>query len=95
MALLINDACINCGVCVPECPNNAIVEGDEHFRIRAGRCTECIDVEGGPTCRSLCPIDNCIEVNPRRVETPEELRAKKKRIDARSRVEEALALLDL
>ncbi|MFA5732106.1 MAG: 4Fe-4S binding protein, partial [Acidithiobacillus sp.] len=24
MSLLINDQCINCDVCEPECPNNAI-----------------------------------------------------------------------
>lgn len=28
--LVINpDECIDCGVCIPECPVNAIVEGDE------------------------------------------------------------------
>jgi ferredoxin len=31
MALLINEDCINCGACVPECPNTAIyVGGDEY-----------------------------------------------------------------
>jgi ferredoxin len=27
MAIVITDACINCGACEPECPNNAIYEG--------------------------------------------------------------------
>ena len=27
MAIMITDACINCGACEPECPNNAIYEG--------------------------------------------------------------------
>ena len=27
MAIKINDECINCGACEPECPNNAIYEG--------------------------------------------------------------------
>ena len=27
MAIKITDACINCGACEPECPNNAIYEG--------------------------------------------------------------------
>ncbi len=27
MAIIITDACINCGACEPECPNNAIYEG--------------------------------------------------------------------
>ncbi|MFQ5760892.1 MAG: 4Fe-4S binding protein, partial [Acidiferrobacterales bacterium] len=30
MSLLITDACINCDVCEPECPNNAIYEGAEY-----------------------------------------------------------------
>ena len=28
MALMITDECISCGVCLPECPNEAIVEDD-------------------------------------------------------------------
>ncbi len=28
MALMINDECIACDACVPECPNDAISEGD-------------------------------------------------------------------
>ena len=28
MALLINDECIACDACIPECPNDAISEGD-------------------------------------------------------------------
>jgi len=27
MALMITDECINCDVCEPECPNNAIFMG--------------------------------------------------------------------
>mgnify|MGYP005842909693 FL=1 len=27
MAITITEACINCGACEPECPNNAIYEG--------------------------------------------------------------------
>ena len=33
MALMITDECINCDVCEPECPNGAIYQGDEEFRI--------------------------------------------------------------
>lgn len=28
MAIRITDECINCGACEPECPNNAIYEGN-------------------------------------------------------------------
>lgn len=34
MALMITDECISCGVCLPECPNEAIVEDNGVFRIR-------------------------------------------------------------
>ena len=28
MATIITDECINCGVCEPECPNDAIDDGE-------------------------------------------------------------------
>ncbi len=82
MALQITDECINCGVCEPECPNQAIFFADEldYFRIRAGRCTECVGSFDEPQCKKLCPIDGCIIVNPNRVETHEQLERKAKRI---------------
>jgi len=33
MALMITDECINCDVCEPECPNNAIFQGEEIYQI--------------------------------------------------------------
>ena len=35
MALLITDECINCDVCEPECPNQAISQGEEIYQIEA------------------------------------------------------------
>lgn len=80
MALQITDECINCGVCEPECPNQAIFFADDTFRIRAGRCTECVGTHDEPQCKKLCPIDGCIIVNPDRIETREQLERKAKRI---------------
>ncbi|MCL5052131.1 MAG: 4Fe-4S binding protein, partial [Gammaproteobacteria bacterium] len=40
MSLLINDQCINCDVCEPECPNNAISMGTRIYVIDPGLCTE-------------------------------------------------------
>ena len=37
MALMITDECINCDVCEPECPNEAISMGDGLLRHRAGQ----------------------------------------------------------
>ena len=42
MALMITDECINCDVCEPECPNNAISQGDEIYIIDPAKCTECV-----------------------------------------------------
>ncbi|MCS6979163.1 MAG: 4Fe-4S dicluster domain-containing protein [Flavobacteriales bacterium] len=36
MAIYITDACINCGACEPECPNNAIYEGGVPWRMADG-----------------------------------------------------------
>ena len=42
MALYITDECINCDVCEPECPNEAISPGDEIYVIDPNLCTECV-----------------------------------------------------
>ena len=36
MAIKITDECINCGACEPECPNNAIYEGGNEWRMTDG-----------------------------------------------------------
>jgi Fe-S-cluster-containing hydrogenase component 2 len=68
MALLITDECINCDVCEPVCPNQAIYLGDEHYDIDPDRCTECVGHFDQPQCASLCPVA-CIPVDPQRVES--------------------------
>jgi ferredoxin len=42
MALMITDECINCDVCEPECPNDAISQGEEIYVIDPAKCTECV-----------------------------------------------------
>jgi ferredoxin len=75
MALMITDECINCDVCEPECPNDAISMGDEIYEINPDLCTECVGHYDEPQCRDVCPVD-CIPNDPERVETREELMAK-------------------
>lgn len=72
MALKILEACINCDMCEPECPNNAIYMGAEIYEIDPDKCTECVGHYDTPQCVDVCPID-CIEINPERVETQEQL----------------------
>ena len=69
---MITEACINCDVCEPACPNNAISEGVEHYEINPALCTECIGHYDEPQCVSLCPVD-CIPLNPDHPETQEQL----------------------
>jgi ferredoxin len=72
MALMITDECINCDVCEPECPNDAISMGDEIYVIDPRRCTECVGHFEQPQCVQVCPVA-CIPVNPAHVETKESL----------------------
>ncbi|WP_075181528.1 YfhL family 4Fe-4S dicluster ferredoxin [Pantoea sp. 1.19] len=73
MALLITSRCINCDMCEPECPNQAIAMGATHYRIDPDRCTECIGHYAAPTCQQVCPIDNTVIIDPARRESRETL----------------------
>ena len=44
MAYMINDACISCGACEAECP-------DDKYVIDANTCIEC------GSCAGVCPVD--------------------------------------
>ncbi|MEO6746632.1 MAG: YfhL family 4Fe-4S dicluster ferredoxin [Caldimonas sp.] len=75
MALLITDECINCDVCEPECPNQAISMGPEIYQIDPARCTECVGHFDTPQCVQVCPVA-CIPVDPGHAETNVQLWAK-------------------
>lgn len=75
MALLITEDCINCDVCEPECPNNAITQGEEIYEINSDKCTECVGHYDTPQCQDVCPVD-CIVADPNHEETREELQKK-------------------
>ena len=51
MAYQISDECINCGACAPECPVDAISEGDDKYVIDADKCIDC------GACADVCPVD--------------------------------------
>ena len=72
MALMITDECINCDVCEPECPNEAIYQGEEIYEIDPDKCTECVGHYDQPQCQEVCPVD-CIPVNPQRIESKQQL----------------------
>ncbi|MEY8878635.1 MAG: YfhL family 4Fe-4S dicluster ferredoxin [Leptothrix sp. (in: b-proteobacteria)] len=75
MALMITAECINCDVCEPECPNQAISMGKDFYVIDPLRCTECVGHFGEPQCVQVCPVE-CIPVNPEHTESHEQLQAK-------------------
>lgn len=72
MALKITDECINCDVCEPECPNQAISQGESYYEIDPNLCTECVGHFDEPQCQQVCPVD-CIPVNEDFVESKEQL----------------------
>ncbi|HET6545270.1 MAG TPA: YfhL family 4Fe-4S dicluster ferredoxin [Rhodanobacteraceae bacterium] len=72
MALKITELCVNCDVCEPVCPNNAISMGPEIYGIDAQRCTECVGHHDQPQCIEVCPVE-CILPDPDKAESHEQL----------------------
>ena len=81
MALMITDECINCDVCEPECPNEAIFLGPEIYQIEASKCTECVGDFDEPQCVQVCPV-SCIPVSPDHVESRDQLMHKYTRLQS-------------
>ncbi|MGB1702898.1 MAG: YfhL family 4Fe-4S dicluster ferredoxin [Cycloclasticus sp.] len=79
----MTDECINCDVCEPECPNDAIFMGEEIYEIHSHLCTECVGHYDTPQCVEVCPVE-CIPKDPDNVETQEELLLKYKCLMATS-----------
>ncbi len=50
MAYVISDDCTACGACLPECPAEAISEGDIYV-IDPDLCTDCA------ACADVCPVE--------------------------------------
>ena len=75
MATHITEECINCGACEPECPNEAISEGDDTYVIDPDLCTECVGFHDYEACQAVCPVECCIP-DPDRRETEEVLLAR-------------------
>lgn len=60
MANMITEECSTCGVCEPECLNEAISLGDDIYVIDPNLCDECESDGGDPACLAICPIDGAI-----------------------------------
>ena len=81
MALKILDTCVNCDVCEPVCPNQAIALGAVIYEITPARCTECVGHYDTPQCVDVCPVE-CIIVDADLMESQEQLLTKYERISA-------------
>jgi len=75
MATMITSDCINCGACEPECPNNAISQGDPVYVIDPKLCTECVGFHDYEACAAVCPVDVCV-TDPNNIESEEALMAR-------------------
>ena len=51
MAHTITADCVGCGTCEPECPVEAIAQGDPIYLIDAQKCTDC------GACAEVCPVE--------------------------------------
>ncbi|PLC52288.1 ferredoxin [Pollutimonas nitritireducens] len=81
MALRITEECINCDVCEPQCPNNAISMGLEIYEIEPSQCTECVGHFDEPQCQVVCPVE-CIVFDLDHSENKEMLLSKYHRLTA-------------
>lgn len=72
MATMITSDCINCGACEPECPNNAITQGETIFVIDPKLCTECVGFHDYEACAAVCPVDCCV-TDPNNIESEQVL----------------------
>jgi ferredoxin len=79
MAYIITDECISCGACEPECPNQAISEGETIYAIDPDKCTECVGSHEASQCAEVCPVDCCIS-DTKHVESREQLLGKWERL---------------
>ncbi|MFT3856450.1 MAG: YfhL family 4Fe-4S dicluster ferredoxin [Aquabacterium sp.] len=81
MALTITSECINCDVCEPECPNQAISMGETIYVIDPAKCTECVGHFDEPQCVQVCPVE-CIPVDAAHAESRGQLLQKFFRLQA-------------
>ena len=80
MAYKITEECISCGACEPECPNQAISEGETIYVIDPNKCTECVGSHESSRCAEVCPVGAPI-ADPDNSETKEQLLEKFKKLN--------------
>lgn len=84
MATTITVDCINCGACEPDCPNDAISQGDEIYEIDPDLCSECVGYFDHEACQAVCPVKCCLP-DPARSEPESVLLARALRLHPNDR----------
>lgn len=64
-----NEQCIDCRLCVPECPDGGIIVHENEdkpytYEIQQDKCTECIEFNKESKCSYVCPVDSIVLINP-------------------------------
>lgn len=60
---IIKEDCIDCSLCIPECPDGGISilqinERQYEHVIDSYKCTECIEFNKKSKCLNVCPVDS-------------------------------------
>jgi ferredoxin len=81
MSTKITEECVNCGACLPECPNEAIREdeGKSLHVIDPEKCSECVGFFAKEKCQEVCPSECCVP-DPANPETEDVLIARAKKL---------------
>ncbi len=58
----IDESCINCDMCVPECPSEAISMGQVHYQIDNAQCILCEGFYERETCIAVCPLGSVLKL---------------------------------
>ncbi len=77
MPYIITEECIVCNACVDDCPTEAISEGDDIFLIDQDKCIECVEESDEAQCVEVCPIDDCIILDPNNKMSKDDLIARR------------------
>ena len=84
MAFYIEEVCIRCDVCIPQCPTGAISgkaarPGGDIYLIDPEKCTVCVGFHATPRCAEVCPV-GAPKADPKHPENREQLLAKFQRL---------------